>query len=368
MLSFGPPCPLAHCRQERQGVLHDWYDDVTRRAAGLRALLMTREPDQAGGNPHGAIDILRYATAHLPPEARYPDWLARSWPRVDAIFRTEPIEPFGTIFESAQLGEIVFVYTEITGMRWERRLQDIRASDFDPVIANMMVDGFAQGDFNGREFREEAGAFHFHDLAKPSIHVSTASRTFSVVIPRPVATNLFGALDDLHGLVVKGACADLLLAHAEQMWRALPNLDRSGAPALGRSFLDLLAAAAAQVRSSAPPAGADDLALRRRAEETIERQLNRSPTISGLCRDLDVSRKRIFAAFSEDGGVHAYIRAQRLERARAALADLERGEPIGTIAVRLGFCDASHLTRLFRARYGMAPREYRRLVATDTAS
>ena len=322
----------------------------------------------SGPEAGGAIEIRRYSTADVPPEQRYQHWLGRSWPRVDAIYRTEPSEPFGTVFESAALGGIIFVHVEITGMRWERRLQDIRSSDFDPIIVNMMLEGAAQGDFDGREFREEAGNFHFHDLAKPSIHVSTASRTFSLIIKRPLASALFGTLDDLHGLVVRGACADLLLAHAGEAWRALPSLDRAAAPALGRSLLDLLAVAAAQARAAVPPTRGTDLRLRRRAETAIERQLNRPLTIAGLCRALNVSRKSLFAAFHDDGGVHAYIRAQRLELAKAALADLERAEPIGMIAVRLGFCDASHLTRLFRARYGMAPRDYRRLVAGDAAS
>jgi AraC-like DNA-binding protein len=325
-------------------------------------------PERTRGGRRGAIEILRYTTAQLPPDERYPNWLSRTWPRVDAIYRTEPIEPFLTLFETAELGEIVFVYAEITGMRWERRLRDIRASDFDSIIVNMMVEGFAQGNFDGREFREEAGSFHFHDLTKPSIHVSTASRTFSTIIPRPIAAALFGTLDDLHGLVVSGAAADLLLAHAAQVWKALPELDRTAAPALGRSLLALLAAAAAQARLAAPPARTTDVKLRRRAEAEIGRQLNKPLTIAGLCRALNVSRKSLFAAFREDGGVHNYIRAQRLELAKASLADLERGEPIGMIAVRLGFCDASHLTRLFRARYGMAPRDYRRLVETDASS
>lgn len=315
-----------------------------------------------------AIEITRYATAHLPPGARHADWLARTWPRVDAIYRTEPIEPFDTHFESAELGDIIFVYAEITGMRWERRLQDIRVSDFDSIIVSMMVEGSAQGNLDGREFREEPGAFHFHDLAKPSIHVSTASRTFSVIVSRPVATAFFGTLDDLHGLVVRGACADLLLAHADRVWRALPDLDRAAAPALGRSFLELLAVAAAQARAAAPTVRTGDLSLRRRVEAAIESRLNKPLTIPGLCDALNLSRKGLFAAFRDDGGVLAYIRARRLERAKAALADLERDEPIGTIAERLGFCDASHLTRLFRARYGMAPRDYRRLVERDTAS
>lgn len=314
---------------------------------------------------HGdPIDVARYSTAELPEHERYPAWLSRSWPRIDAIFRTNPTEPFNTVFETAELGEVVFVYTEISAMRWERRLSDIRASDFDPLIVNMMVEGSAHGVFDGREFHEEAGSFHFHDLAKPSDHVSTASRTFSVIVPRPVANATFESIDDLHGLVVRGPCADLLIAHAEQVWRSLGRMSRPSAAAIGRSFLDLLLAATADARSSAPNPGKVELRLRRLAMAEIESRLKTPLTVTELCKALDVPRKSLFAAFREDGGVESYIRTTRLERAKAALADLERREPVGTIAVRLGFCDASHLTRLFRARYGMTPRDYRRLIAT----
>lgn len=311
------------------------------------------------------IEILRFSTADLPPSERYPAWLNWGWPRSGAIYRTDPTEPFDTHWESVVLGEIIFVYTRITGMRYERRVQDIRLSDFDPLIVNMMIEGSAQGVFGDREFREEAGSFHFHDITRPSIHMSTASHTFSLVVPRPLAIQLFGKLDDLHGLVVRGAGADLLLAHAEHVWRALPGLDQSSAPALGRSFLDLLVVAATHVRAAAPPLDTAANKLRQRAVTWIDSRLNTSLALDDLCSALDVPRTSLFAAFRQDGGVLSYIRAVRLERAKAALADLEREEPIGIIAIRLGFCDAAHFSRLFRARFGMTPRDYRRLLAAD---
>jgi AraC-like DNA-binding protein len=311
------------------------------------------------------IEILRFSTADLPPDERYPAWLNWGWPRSGAIFRTDPTEPFDTHWESMALGEIIFVRTGITGMRYERRLGDIRQSDFDPLIVNMMMEGSAQGVFDGREFREEPGSFHFHDITRPSIHVSTASRTFSIVVPRPLAIQLFGKLHDLHGLVVRGGCADLLLAHAKNVWAALPGIDQSSAPALGRSFLDLLAVAVSDARRAEPPFDTAAAKLRQRAATFIESRLNTALSPGELCGALDVSRKSLFAAFRQDGGVQNYIRATRLESAKAALADREREEPIGTIAVRLGFCDASHLSRLFRERYGMTPRSYRRLLAID---
>ncbi len=58
---------------------------------------------------------------------------------------------------------------------------------------------------------------------------------------------------------------------------------------------------------------------------------------------------------------------QRLDRACAALGQLEPPEPISNIAHRLGFGDATHLSRSFRKRYGMSPSEYRKLVAAGPA-
>ena len=235
------------------------------------------ETDREGVRANGPVNpapILRYTTDDLPPEDRYRTWYLRDWPRSEPIFRTVPTEPFNTRWESVQLGSVMFVYTEISGMRWERRRQDIRVSDFDPIIVNMMIEGEAQGDMDGRPFHETAGTFHFHDLSRPSLHASTASLTYSVVVPRPVAEQWFAPLQDLHGLVIGGAAARTLFACAEHVRQMLPRLDR----------------------------------------------------------------------------------------ARTALAATEPVEPISNIALRLGFGDATNLSRSFRKRYGMSPSDYRKLL------
>jgi AraC-like DNA-binding protein len=59
--------------------------------------------------------------------------------------------------------------------------------------------------------------------------------------------------------------------------------------------------------------------------------------------------------------VSAWIRQQRLERARRDLADpCLSTVPIHRIATHWGFADHSTFTRSFRAAYGIPPREYRR--------
>lgn len=55
------------------------------------------------------------------------------------------------------------------------------------------------------------------------------------------------------------------------------------------------------------------------------------------------------------------IRELRLERCYRDLADpSQRDRPIHSIAARWGFTDKAHFSRLFRARYGIPPKEYRR--------
>lgn len=321
------------------------------------------ESPAMGPDPADTIPVLRFSTAHLPADERYRAWLLRDWPRRERIYRTEPSEPFNAHFESAQLGEVMFVYAEITGMRWERRQQDLRSSDFDAIIINLMVDGLAQGDMDGRPFYEPSGTLHFHDLARPSVHVSSASTTFAIIIARPLAQQVFGSLHELHGLVVPAAAAEMLFAHAEMARRALPRIDISSAERLGRVFLELAAIALAEVRPRAAPYVTSEKQLLQRAAVEIDQRLGDGKiTIAELCKALGASRARLFAAFKVEGGIHNFIARQRLARARAALADLGRAEPIGNIAHRLGFSDAPHLSRAFRTRFGMSPRDYRALI------
>lgn len=53
----------------------------------------------------------------------------------------------------------------------------------------------------------------------------------------------------------------------------------------------------------------------------------------------------------------AYLRAERLRRAAVLLED--RALPVAEIARRTGFTDTAHLSRSFKQRFGVSPREWR---------
>ncbi|NDK31943.1 AraC-like ligand-binding domain-containing protein [Nesterenkonia haasae] len=65
--------------------------------------------------------------------------------------------------------------------------------------------------------------------------------------------------------------------------------------------------------------------------------------------------------FSQEGQtVSTYIRARRLERCQLDLSDPAQSSfSVLQIAQRWGFSDASHFSKVFKTRFGVAPREYR---------
>lgn len=75
-----------------------------------------------------------------------------------------------------------------------------------------------------------------------------------------------------------------------------------------------------------------------------------------------ISRSHLHRLFQDDGtGVMAWIRQQRIDRARRDLVDPAwHAVPIHRIATRWGFTHHADFTRAFRNTYGLPPSEYRR--------
>jgi AraC-like DNA-binding protein len=81
-----------------------------------------------------------------------------------------------------------------------------------------------------------------------------------------------------------------------------------------------------------------------------------------VAAELRVSRRTLYAWFEPVGqSPGAYIQQTRLDRCRRALLEADsRDKTITRIAFDYGFSDMAHFSRLFKAAYGVGPREYRR--------
>ncbi|QXE38684.1 helix-turn-helix domain-containing protein [Streptomyces sp. GMY02] len=137
------------------------------------------------------------------------------------------------------------------------------------------------------------------------------------------------------------------------------------APRLGTVALDLLTAVLAHHldADARVPDGSRQRALLLRIEAFVQQHLHDpelSPGSIAAAHHISVSYlHRLFRA--RDDTVAAWIRGQRLERARRDLTDRTlRTVAVHRIAARWGFPDHTTFTRAFRAAYDLPPRDYRR--------
>lgn len=99
-----------------------------------------------------------------------------------------------------------------------------------------------------------------------------------------------------------------------------------------------------------------------RARAYLDANFNRTVTSDELERITGQDRFALARQFRGAYGTspYRYLLMRRLDRARA---DIAAGLSLADAAVAAGFSDQSHMTRRFKATYGLAPGQWQRLVA-----
>lgn len=107
----------------------------------------------------------------------------------------------------------------------------------------------------------------------------------------------------------------------------------------------------------------------RRAREYLHANLERDVALAELARAAHLSPFHLARVFESETGIppHAYLIQIRLARAKEMLGARDTGHRIADIAAATGFADQSHLTRLFKRRYGVTPGAFRKIVQTPHA-
>ncbi|MEV2278644.1 helix-turn-helix domain-containing protein [Nocardiopsis sp. NPDC049922] len=105
-------------------------------------------------------------------------------------------------------------------------------------------------------------------------------------------------------------------------------------------------------------------ALLDRVQDHIERHLGEDLSPESIAAAHHVSVRSLHALFQRQGEtVNGYVRRRRLGCIRRDLADPGLAHlPAYAVAARWGIRDATHLSRLFRAEFGVSPRRFRERV------
>jgi AraC-like DNA-binding protein len=302
----------------------------------------------------------RFCTTDLPEGDRHDAWRNRSPSSAARVYETRPHEAFDVATDLVVLGPLKIHFSTITGQYFDRTQAMATADGVDDLVVNVRFRGRARGDMNGTVLDGPSGSIVLTDMAQPQGHVSEASSSAYFHVPRALAEQFLPNVRSLHGVTIAPDTATLLREHLLQIWRGADRLPIDQGGRLAGTVLDLLAVAVAQERGGQAASDAVATAALTRARAEIEIRLGSATlSVANLCRTLGVSRSALYRLFADEGGVHAYITRQRLERVAATLGDPLDHDRIADIAERWGFCDAAYLGRLFRERFGMTPSDYR---------
>ncbi|MBK5933415.1 AraC-like DNA-binding protein [Rhodovulum imhoffii] len=247
---------------------------------------------------------------------------------------------------------------------YERLPAHIRAAQQDEYLVTLPCRSGVTFRQLGYEVRCEPGAFLLERGDEPYRFAYEQSNDLLVLkVNRKVLSERVRQPDRFCARVFQthtGAAAlfATMLRHAQAHREGLPPEARE---TLGRQLLELLGLALAGAEGRESGHSAVRAAHLRRAERFVRLNL-KNPELSPdlVAESCGVSKRYLHDLFRDSGStVGQYIRDQRLIAARdrlQAAPDL----PISEVAYRFSFADHAQFSRLFRARFGITPSEFRK--------
>ncbi len=240
-----------------------------------------------------------------------------------------------------------------------------RPTGTESGILNLQVQhrGRSSTHFADRICTLEAGDFMLFDPSCASVlEFSEATQAIVIRLPIAEAEGHVPGLRELAGVPIRGhsGAGALLSGFVRMAWSQLEGEDDLGwADSFCEVIWPLIDMAYSGVRTSRPDTQRD----RRRREVLAHidaHLLETHLTARRIAADLGISARSVQIIFAAMGTTpSAYIQSRRLDHAAGQLAHSRRAAPVTEIAFDSGFNDLSTFCRLFRRKFGVAPRDYR---------
>ncbi|WP_425298487.1 helix-turn-helix domain-containing protein [Rathayibacter oskolensis] len=268
---------------------------------------------------------------------------------------------------AAQLGGIHLLCTEGRGADVVRTPRQSRDGTPPSVMVSVLESGATRLEQDGTVADLRAGDIVLATTTRPyRIRFAPGTNRSTFQIPVSLLELPVGLVDSRVATVfrptdpVVAAVSGFLRAAAQAA--TLTSAPLPDAPALERPTLAMVATLLTlPVAEEAVGRAARAQSLGIRILTHVQTRLA-DPDLSArtVAAALGVSERSVYAALARSGvGLGDRIREGRLALATRALAD-DPLASISAIAHECGFADHSHFTRVFRARYGITPSDWRR--------
>lgn len=237
----------------------------------------------------------------------------------------------------------------------------VRRDPLDHWMMTLFLDGGAETAAADRSFSGGPGSVQVHPLGRQfEGHVSD-SQMLMMFVPRDFCRELASTVGAAEFSTLNGGMGNLFADYLAGLANRLPSLSVADIPGLSAATRAMLLACVAPSAERLDEAQTHiNGVLLEKARHYInahlyDQQLNKD----ALCRELGISRTRLYRLFEPSGGVMRYIQHRRLVDAHRALANPGDTRRILEIAEQRGFNDGAEFSRAFRREFGYSPSEVR---------
>jgi AraC family transcriptional regulator, positive regulator of tynA and feaB len=236
-----------------------------------------------------------------------------------------------------------------------------RPTDMFTIGVQSAGRGFGSQD--GRDLALRPGDLVLYDMTRPlRLTFSGSFVRTTLIFPRATLLRRLGAAERFIGRSIDGTVGigGMLSPLVRKLPSRLDTIPVSVRERLADNLLDLIATALLSDSEGAPLSRGMTLVHAKAWIETHLDEALSAERIAGACR---LSARHLNRLFEREGtSLMRYVWDRRLTRCHRDVSDpTMRGRPIGEIAFAAGFNDLSHFGRAYRARYGCAPRDARRV-------
>ncbi|MGE0674075.1 MAG: helix-turn-helix domain-containing protein [Methylibium sp.] len=264
---------------------------------------------------------------------------------------------------SSPLGRTMQTSVASSAQFLNRRTEEIRRNPVEFIFVNFQLEGSCVVRQDGRESLVQSGDFSIVDTTRPYfLDFRDDWRVLSFRVPRTPFLAKLAAPRDAMARCLSGAQGAGLVA--TRFAQSLQDLDDDLSEVSQESLSTALNCVVTATLGSMPETREQDrsslrLATRSAVEGYIADHLA-DPSLSPhtIAARFRMSRRSLYSLFEASPlSVSGMIRALRLERSAQDLLRPNRPS-ILEVALRWGFNDLSHYSRIFKRRFGASPREF----------
>lgn len=290
----------------------------------------------------------------------YEAWRALTEPLYEMVV-PDGAKRFSAAFLLNPFGDMAMIESALSAAIFRRDKAHLERSD-----RLIWVTQYLQGDERVRigdeTYALRPGAIYVRDMRRPSISRSSEIRQRNICLSVSALTD--AGLDASSSLERRfdreTRSGRILLGAFEQAFHRRRAGLGEQCSAERDDFVGLLATLLSRspgACDSVEARQARDFAMRR---YLVERLDDPRIGVEDLCRVFACSRATVYRLFDHEGGVHRFLREQRLLRCCDELTRSQDQPSIGAIAARWGFDDAAYFSRMFKKTFGVAPMDARR--------